>query len=155
MIAKNPAPPPPRLFSLAQRRWKDSLVGLLHILPRLGKSGGHIPHSSPLFSFSPAFFFISALKPRSFVGAGRETHGTQSRKQKGNFFFFFWRSGLSEGVRGRSGDTHTRSCREQRPVVYAPLCGIPRTASAPCQCELCTKTWSEVIMRLLFNLAPV
>ena len=82
MIAKNPAPPPPHLFSLARRRWKDSLVGLLHILPRLGKSGGHIPHSSLPFSYSLRlsvffffslsppfvffFFFISVLKPRSF-----------------------------------------------------------------------------------------
>lgn len=62
MIAKNPAPPPPHLFSLARRRWKDSLVGLLHILPRLGKSGGHIPHSSLPFSYSLRLsFFFSSL----------------------------------------------------------------------------------------------
>lgn len=77
---KNPTPPPPHLFSLAQRRWKDSLVGLLHILPRLGKSGGHIPHSSPfsyslrLSLFCPLLFFFFIYVFCWRWGGG--THGT-------------------------------------------------------------------------------
>lgn len=129
MIAKNPTPPPPHLFSLAQRRWKDSLVGLLHILPRLGKSGGHIPHSSPFsyslrlsFFFFFSFFFIFVLKPRSFVGAGGRMGPSQ-----GNF----WRSGLS----GRPGRTDASwSCGGRQWLTM--FTGIQDTASAVC-CEMC------------------
>lgn len=126
MIAKNPTPPPPHLFSLAQRRWKDSLVGLLHILPRLGKSGGHIPHSSP-FSYSLRLslffsFFIFVLKPRSFVGAWGRMGPSQ-----GNF----WRSGQS----GRPGRTNASwSCGGRQWLTV--LCGIQDTASSVC-CEMC------------------
>lgn len=105
MIAKNPTPPPPRLFSLAQRRWKDSLVGLLHILPRLGKSGGHIPHSSPFsysvrLSFFFFFFFIFMLKPRPFVGDRGGGGGGHMGPSQGNF----WRVG------GRCAQTPSWSC---------------------------------------------
>lgn len=69
-------------------------MGLLHILPRLGKSGGHIPHSSPfsyslrlslfspLFLFFNFFFLILHLRVEAAVfcwrwGAeGGGTHGT-------------------------------------------------------------------------------
>ena len=58
-------------------------MGLLHILPRLGKSGGHIPHSSP-FSYShrlSPFFLLFTSSPRRSRGLlspalGRGTHGT-------------------------------------------------------------------------------
>lgn len=76
-------------------------MGLLRILPRLGKSGGHIPHSSP-FSYSrrlpPLFFppFIFTSEPRSFVAG----EGAGMGPSQGNF----WRSGRSRRpVRARRG----------------------------------------------------
>lgn len=125
---KNPTPPP-HLFSLAQRRWKDSLVGLLHILPRLGKSGGHIPHSSPfsyslrLSLFCPLLFFFSSST--SFVGAGE---GARMGPSQGNF----WRSGLS----GRPGRANASwSCGERQ--WLSVLSGIQDAASASVYCEMC------------------
>lgn len=153
MIAKNPAPPPPHLFSLARRRWKDSLVGLLHILPRLGKSGGHIPHSSLPFSYSlrlSFFFFSLSLSPpssssfssspcwsrASFVGAGGKTHGTRA---KGNFL------GEVDWVGGR--DAPTRRFLELRRASVVKPCSLeykpqqqqqrPFTA----KCALSPATW--------------
>lgn len=87
-------------------------MGLLHILPRLGKSGGHIPHSSLPFSYSLRlsfffllslslppfvvfFFFISVLKPRFFCWRWGE-NAWDPRKGE-----LFGRSGLS----GRPGRT--------------------------------------------------
>lgn len=131
---KKPTPPPPHLFSLAQRRWKDALVGLLHILPRLGKSGGHIPHSSP-FSYSlrlsppppPLFFLHLRVETAVFCWRWRGRMGPS----QGNF----WRSGLS----GRPGRANASwSCGEhqwlsmlsgiQDPAssVRSEMCALPR-----------------------------
>ena len=73
-------------------------MGLLHILPRLGKSGGHIPHSSLPFSYSLrlSVFFLLPLSPLRLLlflhlrveaallllALGGKTHGTRA---KGNF----------------------------------------------------------------------
>lgn len=130
MIAKNPTPPPPHLFSLAQRRWKDSLVGLLHILPRLGKSGGHIPHSSP-FSYS---LRLSLFPPRFFLHLRVEAAvfcwrwGDAWDPRRGTF----WRSGLS----GRPVRTDASWSCGGRQWLTTMLSGIQDTAPSV-HCELC------------------
>ncbi|KAG7224982.1 hypothetical protein INR49_014899, partial [Caranx melampygus] len=117
----------------------DSLVGLLHILPRLGKSGGHIPHSSPFsyslrlsppFFFSFFFFFIFVLKPRSFVGAG----GNAWDPRRGTF---------GEAECEWATGTHRRLLELRRASVGYP-CSLEYKAQHPpftANCALRPATW--------------
>lgn len=141
MIAKNPTPPPPHLFSLAQRRWKDSLVGLLHILPRLGKSGGHIPHSSP-FSYSLRlslfffFFLFLHLRVEAAVFCWRwGTHGTLAGELFGEADWVGGRDAqtLLGAAAGVSGKACSLEYKTQRPAFTA-------------KCALCPATWIWVII---------
>lgn len=131
-------------------------MGLLHILPRLGKSGGHIPHSSP-FSYSrrlspfPPFPPSSSRRSRGLLlpALGR---GEGMGPSQGNF----WRSGQlrrrwtrprSRGGRHwltmRSGIQHTAAAARRAPrrgadsgntvcvcVCVLPLCLCCRLRAA-------------------------
>lgn len=61
MIAKNPTSPPSLFIGI------EALKGLArHILARLGKSDGHIPHSRPFYFLR--FFIILHLRFEAFEG---------------------------------------------------------------------------------------
>lgn len=142
-------------------------MGLLHILPRLGKSGGHIPHSSP-FSYSrrlspfstlpppththpsSLFFpFIFTSKPRSFVaGAGEGgTHGTHA----GELLEERTERAASSGAerRGRGGG---RPCALEYRTRQRPLAAHrspPRNQVITCACacasRLFVSAWGEML----------
>lgn len=105
-------------------------MGLLHILPRLGKSGGHIPHSSP-FSYSLRlsllfFSFFLHLRVEAAVFCWRL--GGRMGPSQGNF----WRSGLS----GRPVRTDASWSCGGRQWLTIMLSGIQDTASSV-HCEVC------------------
>lgn len=102
-------------------------MGLLHILPRLGKSGGHIPHSSP-FSYSRRLSPFPPLSPSSsrrsrgllLPALGR---GKAWDPRRGTF-------GGADGAGGqcRRGEPRPRSCGGRRCFVRS---GIQDTAAQP------------------------
>lgn len=116
-------------------------MGLLHILPRLGKSGGHIPHSSPFsYSLRLSLFFPLFLHLRVEAavfcwrrGGGDEGGRRMGDPRRGTFFFFFF-FGEADRVGDRGRTDASWSCGERQWLtmlsgiqdVYSQMCALPR-----------------------------
>lgn len=116
-------------------------MGLLHILPRLGESGGHIPHSSPFsysrrlspFFFTPPLLFSLHLHVGAALFCCRRWGGGQPWDPgRGTF-------GGADGAGGQcgKGEARPRSCSVRSGIQETPA----DSGTGVCVCVCVLPSW--------------